>query len=148
MHPRKTRQNYFLQGHALEDNLSKENRNLLANYLSAIDTNTITIDRPKTAPPSKPFVEPSKPTTKYVATSLQEALYMKRPDFIQKSELRVEFLNKIKEQRILHAEKYKQWIEHVAQAKTSSTYPLPPPPEMPKLPRYIFNSFTFSSYFQ
>ena len=44
---------------------------------------------------------------------MQEALYTKRPDFVQKSQLRVDFLQKIKEQRIEHAEKYKMWIEEV-----------------------------------
>ena len=34
-----------LKEKALEEDLSKENRNLLANYLSAVDTNTITITR-------------------------------------------------------------------------------------------------------
>ena len=117
------------------DSLSKENRNILANYLSAIDTNTITIDKQKPVKPKLP-PKPTQPAKKL--SSLQEALLNNRPDFVQKSQLRVDFLNKIREQRLIYTEKYKQWLILTDQANTlGMTYPLPPPPEMPQRPRCV-----------
>ena len=117
------------------DSLSKENRNILANYLSAIDTNTITIEKQKSVKPKLP-PKPTQPAKKL--SSLQEALLNNRPDFVQKSQLRVDFLNKIREQRLIYTEKYKQWLILTDQANTlGMTYPLPPPPEMPQRPRCV-----------
>ena len=121
------------------DSLSKENRNILANYLSAIDTNTITIEKQKPVKPKLP-PKPSQPVKKL--SSLQEALLNNRPDFVQKSQLRVDFLNKIREQRLIYTEKYKQWLILTDQANTlGMTYPLPPPPEMPQRPRFVYIHF-------
>ena len=114
--------------------------------MSAIDTNTITIDRNKTTPPSAKtaFVETKevlKPLRFVASKSLQEALYTKRPDFVQKSQLRVEYLHDIKKQRLIYAEKYKNWIDYIAQVTPDAmtSYPaMLPPPEMPKIPR-LFN---------
>ena len=120
------------------DSLSKENRNILANYLSAIDTNTITIEKPKPVNPKLP-PKPTQPAKKL--STLQEALFNNRPDFVQKSQLRVDFLNKIKEQRLIYAEKYKQWLILTDQASQETRYPLPPPPEMPQRPRFVYITF-------
>ena len=128
------------------DSLSKENRNILANYLSAIDTNTITIDRQKPVKPKLP-PKPSTQPAKRLST-LQEALFNNRPDFVQKSQLRVDFLNKLREQRLIYTEKYKQWLILTDQANTlGMTCSLPPPPEMPQRPRFVYYT-TFPILFE
>ena len=66
--------------------------------------------------------------------TLQESLFQKRPDFVQRSELRVQVLKEIKMQRLIYAERYQRWLDEASKAP-SSVRPLLKPPAMPKTPR-------------
>ena len=70
--------------------------------------------------------------------SLQEALFTRKPDFIERSSLRVDVLRNLKSYRILHAEKYKVWLDEVAKIPPKSRVHLRPP-EMPRKPPRLFS---------
>lgn len=114
----------------------KENTNIMANYLSAINSGggaTITLghQRPKTAPAKQSMAEEKKEVHEM---SLREALELKKPGFIQRSLLRTQVLKQQKQARMLFSQKYKQWLEEVSKLPAKSRL-LVPPPQMPKMPK-------------
>jgi len=114
---------------------NKENSNILANYLS--EANVISFARPKTAPPAKTRKNEDVISLGKEANvqTLQEALLQKNPDFIQRSMMRVEILNNIKTQRLIHAERYRLWLDEMSQKPGRETRIFSQPPSMPKMPR-------------
>lgn len=120
-----------------ENSVGKENRNILANYLSAIDSKTITI-RPKTAPPAQTQEDGSNARNTASANqqlTLQEALYLRRPGFVERSSLRAQFLKQKRDQRIEYNERYNKWCEEVAKVPALARPLMAAPPPMPKMPR-------------
>eukprot|EP00093_Oithona_nana_P002889 02889.XXX_7618_8916_1 [CDS] Oithona nana genome sequencing. len=115
---------------------NKENSNILANYLS--EANVISVPRPKTAPAkttsrkNEDVISLGKEAN---VQTLQEALLQKNPDFIQRSMMRVEILNNIKTQRLIHAERYRLWLDEMSQKPGRETRIFSQPPSMPKMPR-------------
>ena len=119
--------------------------NILANYLSEA-VEVANVIRPKTAPAkttsrknedviiSKGRGQQQKEAEDEVQT-LQEALLQKKPDFIQRSLMRVEILNNIKTQRLIHAERYQIWLDQMSQKPGRETMIFSQPPVMPKMPR-------------
>ena len=68
--------------------------------------------------------------------SLQQALQQKRPEFLQRSQLRVQVLEQIREHRLIHAEKYKMWLNEVSKLpNTEARLARLAPPTLPKMPR-------------
>ena len=68
--------------------------------------------------------------------SLQEALQQKRPEFLQRSQLRVQVLEQIREHRLIHAEKYKMWLNEVSKLPNAEArLARLAPPTLPKMPR-------------
>ena len=70
--------------------------------------------------------------------TLQDALLLKRPDFVQRSAFRTEVLKRKREQRLDYAEKYKTYLEQISNLppKIRQTFRPPPRPEMPQLFNY------------
>ena len=128
-----------LREKGLENTLNKENRNILSNYISALNTSSIEIQQNKhNRPVSKVIpvtsrVDPSK--------TLQEALTENKPNFIKKSEYRVEILRQIKEERCLFSEMQRRALENLAKEapknQIKSRIPLTSVPK-PK-PKRLFN---------
>lgn len=119
-----------------EFSIGKENRNLLANYLSSVDSSTMVMSkgRPKTAP--EPHQRPAPPNlSRSSQITLQDALMLRKPNFIQRSSMRVDILRQIRDQRLIHAERHQRWLDEVAKAPPLSRTTLPPPPTMPKMLR-------------
>ena len=123
---------------------SKENSNILANYMSAVTSTAIPSKRPKTAPAKTSVTDKNEDvitarlkggSKKEEVQSLQEALVEKKSDFIQRSMMRVEILNQIRTQRMLHAERYRLWLDEMSKAPTRETMIFSQPPVMPKIPR-------------
>lgn len=116
---------------------NKENSNILANYLS--EANVISVPRPKTAPDAKTTSRKNEDVISLGkeanVQTLQEALLQKNPDFIQRSMMRVEILNNIKTQRLIHAERYRLWLDEMSQKPGRETRIFSQPPSMPKMPR-------------
>ena len=81
----------------------------------------------------------SEAATKSIAEqplSLQEALQQKRPEFLQRSQLRVQVLEQIREHRLIHAEKYKMWLNEVSKLPNAEArLARLAPPTLPKMPR-------------
>ena len=68
--------------------------------------------------------------------SLQQALQQKRPEFLQRSQLRVQVLEQIREHRLIHAEKYKMWLNEVSKLPNAEArLARLAPPTLPKMPR-------------
>ena len=109
----------------------KENSNILANYLSEAVEAEIS-QRPPNSAKSRKNEDVIK---KDNVQTLQEALLQKKPDFIQRSLMRVEILNNIKTQRLIHAEKYRLWLDEMSKAPGRETRIFSQPPLMPKMPR-------------
>ena len=112
--------------------------NILANYLSEA-VEVANVIRPKTAPAKTTSrknedVIISKGKQQKEAEdevqTLQEALLQKKPDFIQRSLMRVEILNNIKTQRLIHAERYQIWLDQMSQKPGRETMIFSQPPQV------------------
>ena len=75
--------------------------------------------------------------------TLQEALLQKKPDFIQRSLMRVEILNNIKTQRLIHAERYQIWLDQMSQKPGRETMIFSQPPQVCKQNFTIFFAFRY-----
>lgn len=84
---------------------SYKNRNIMSMYMASIDNN----ERPRVTIPSRPREDVTKPTK----LSLQDALFTKRPNFIKRSERRVQVLKRIREKREERAEKHEAWLNSI-----------------------------------
>lgn len=115
-----------------EDTLGKENRNLLANYISAIDANAVNLE-PNKRPTTTQQKEISSRRRPDISMTLQDALAKRKPDFLERSAYRVHLLKLARAQRLEFAERQRQWLEIVAQTQPGLLPP--PPPEMPKIKR-------------
>ena len=129
----------ILRQKGLESTLNKENRNILSNYISALNASSIEIRQNKSNKtvlkkiPATPGIDPSK--------TLQEALIENKPNFIKMSEYRVETLRQIKEERCLFSEMRRTALENLAKDapknQIKAHIPLTTVPK-PK-PRRLFN---------
>ena len=120
--------------------------NILANYLSEA-VEVANVIRPKTAPAkttsrkNEDVISSSKGRGKQQkeaedeVQTLQEALLQKKPDFIQRSLMRVEILNNIKTQRLIHAERYQIWLDQMSQKPGRETMIFSQPPQVNKISR-------------
>ena len=111
--------------------MEKENRDILANYVSSI--NNAPVKR-------KPPAAPSTPPTPSSRCTLQQALAECRPGFIQRSKLRVELLRDIQAERLAYSEAQKTWLEKQTTKKTANekNQQLPANLQQPKV-RRLFN---------
>ena len=131
----------ILRDKGIESSLNKENRNILSNYLSALNASSIEINPKKKTedvliekiPISTTVIDPCK--------SLKDALYEYNPDFIKKSEWRVEILRQIKEERCLFSELQRKLLEDLAkEAPKNQIQTRLPLTSIPKpKPRRLFN---------
>ena len=94
-----------------DDSLNKENRNILANYMSALDVSSIKINRKKKLYVGDPDGVRLAKRVEDPAKSLREALYERKPYFIKNSRKRVEILREIKEERCERDRQRRQWIQ-------------------------------------
>ena len=102
-----------------ECELNKENRNLLANYVSALSESAVPIKAPvkKSKTPKSSSTSTSKSSsieTQPPPQTLQDALKSKHLNFIRRSQRRVEILKQSKEQRLEIGERRKQWLKEMA----------------------------------
>jgi len=80
--------------------------------------------------------EPEPEQVEKEPLSLQESLQKKRPEFIQRSQLRKEVLEQIRAHRLIHAEKYKIWLIEVSKLpEVEAMKARLAPPSLPKIPR-------------
>ena len=127
-----------LRERRLEGSLNKENRNILSNYISAINASAEHYPKKKTrkmrheASESYSLIETPK--------TLKDALSENKPDFIKKSESRVEILRQIKEERCLYSEMRRNLLENIAKDAPKNQVRNLPLSTIPKpKPRRLFD---------
>ena len=127
-----------LRERRLEGSLNKENRNILSNYISAINASVEQYPKKKTrkmrheASESNSLIETPK--------TLKDALLENKPDFIKKSESRVEILRQIKEERCLYSEMRRNLLENIAKDAPKNQVRNLPLSTIPKpKPRRLFD---------
>lgn len=127
-----------LRERRLEGSLNKENRNILSNYISAINASAEHYPKKKTrkmrheASESNSLIETPK--------TLKDALSENKPDFIKKSESRVEILRQIKEERCLYSEMRRNLLENIAKEAPKNQVRNLPLSTIPKpKPRRLFD---------
>lgn len=125
-----------------EEFLNKENRNILSNYISALNASAIKIDTNKKKLPKD--VTQNLPKTKIIVDptkTLKEALYDNKPEFIRRSEYRVNILRQIKEERCAFSERQRRWLEEFASSapKNQPKTDVLPPNITPPKPRRLFD---------
>ena len=127
-----------LRERRLEGSLNKENRNILSNYISAINASVEQYPKKKTrkmrheASESNSLIETPK--------TLKDALFENKPDFIKKSESRVEILRQIKEERCLYSEMRRNLLENIAKDAPKNQVRKLPLSTIPKpKPRRLFD---------
>jgi hypothetical protein len=129
----------ILREKGLENTLNKENRNILSNYISALNASSIEIHQNK----SKKTVSKVFPVTSTVDPSktLQEALIENKQNFIKKSKYRVEILRQIKQERCLFSEMQRRVLENLAKEapKNQIKTRLPLTSVQKPKPRRLFN---------
>ena len=127
-----------LRERRLEGSLNKENRNILSNYISAINASAEHYPKKKTrkmrheASESSSLIQTPK--------TLKDALLQNKPDFIKKSESRVEILRQIKEERCLYSEMRRNLLENIAKDAPKNQVRNLPLSTIPKpKPRRLFD---------
>ena len=121
-----------------EGSLNKENRNIISNYISAIDA----LAKPCPKKKLKKIISeiPNTLSVNETPKSLQEALSENKPDFIKKSECRVEILRQIKDERCLYSEMRRNLLENIAKDAPKNQINKLPLTTVPKpKPRRLFD---------
>ena len=129
-----------LREKSLEGSLNKENRNILSNYISAIDSSVVPFAKKKSR--KKTMNSESSTMNSVIETpkTLQDALLENKSDFIQKSECRVEILRQIKEERCLYSEMRRNMLENIAKDAPKNQVRNIPLTSIPKpKPRRLFD---------
>lgn len=97
-----------------EDPVNKENRSILANYMAGLNSEVIVINGTKKKRPLHQGLNKEKQTNErdeLRLLTLQDALSVKRPEFLQKAEKRRALLQKMREQRLIYEEQKRKWFQ-------------------------------------